>query len=206
MGQEEQEIQDPRKSKRKLLIAFIGLSIFALLLVFVAVELFLNTAFLLLVFGVNWPWPPELFPAFTLTQFHDIGILLASVGLVLLYLPITLTLVIVERSETRPTRIRSRLVYIFSHSDFFKIIGFLGLFLASGGIWFCMHQAFLFQGEWLKGTLPFNSYIFLSLEISPMILHFFGNVLVLFGLATIAIISSLKVITGILIQMGRLTQ
>ncbi len=202
MGQEEQEIQDPRKPKRKLLIAFIGLSIFALLLVFIAVELFLNTAFVLLAFGVNWPWPPELFPAFTLTQFHDIGILLASVGLVLLYLPITLTLVIIERSETRPTRIRSRLVYLFSHSDFFKIIGFLGLFLAAGGIWFCMHQAFLFQGEWLKGTLPFNNYIFLSLEISPMVLHLFGNILVLIGLGTIALIGSVKVILGILAQIG----
>lgn len=205
MAQEEQEIQDPLKSKRKPLIAFLGLSIFAFLLVFIAVELFLNTAFLLLVFGVLWPWPPELFPAFTLTQFHDIGILMASVGLVLLYLPITLTLVIVERSETRSTRIRSRLVHIFSHSDFFKIVGFLGLILAAGGIWFCMHQAFLFQGEWLKGTLPFNNYIFLSLEISPMMLHFFGNILVLFGLVTIAIISSVKVILGLLTQKGRLT-
>ena len=162
MAQEEQEIQDPLKSKRKLLIAFIGLSIFAFLLVFTAVELFLNTAFLLLVFSEYWPWPLELFPAFTLAQFHDIGILLASVGLVLLFLPITLTLVIVERSEAQPTRIRSRLVYLFSHSDFFKIVGFLGLFLAAGGIWFCMHQAFLFQGEWLKGTLPFNNYICLG--------------------------------------------
>ncbi len=205
MGQEEQEIQDPLKSKRKVLIAFIGLSIFAFLLVFIAVEFFLDTAFFSLAFGVYWPWTPELFPAFTLTQFHDIGILIASVGLVLLYLPMTLTLVIVERSETRPTRIRSRLVHLFSHSDFFKIIGFLGLFLAAGGIWFCMHQAFLFQGEWLKGTLPFNNYIFLSLEISPMILHFFGNILVLVGLGTIAFISSVQVILGILTQMGRLT-
>ncbi|MFW9984326.1 MAG: hypothetical protein ACFFCB_06300 [Candidatus Odinarchaeota archaeon] len=204
MGQEEQAIQDPLKSKRKLLIAFIGLSIFAFLLVFIGVEFFLETAFFLLVFGVYWPWPPELFPAFTLTQFHDIGILLASVGLVLLYLPTTLTLVIVERPETRPTRIRSKIVYLFSHSDFFKIVGFLGLFLAAGGIWFCMHQAFLFQGEWLKGTLPFNNYIFLSLEISPMILHLFGNILVLAGLGTIVIISSVKVILGLLTQMRRL--
>jgi hypothetical protein len=205
MGQEEQKIQGPRKSKRKLLFALLGLSFFAFLLVFIAVELFLNTAFLMLVFHVNWPWPPELFPAFTLTQFHDIGILLASVGLVLLYLPITLTLVIVERAETRPTRIRSKIVYLFSHSDFFKIVGFLGLFLAAGGIWFCMHQAFLFQGEWLKGTLPFNKYIFLSLEISPMLLHFLGNILVFVGLGTIILISSVKVLLGILTQMGRLT-
>ncbi|MDO8124978.1 MAG: hypothetical protein Q6364_11435 [Candidatus Hermodarchaeota archaeon] len=204
MEQEEQAIQDTLKSTRKLLIAFIGLSVFAFLLVFIAVELFLNTAFVLLVFGVNGPWPPELFPTFTLTQFHDIGIVLASVGLVLLYLPITLTLVIVEQSETRPTRIRSRVIHLFSHSDFFKIVGFLGLFLAAGGIWFCMHQAFLFQGEWLKGTLLFNNYIFLSLEISPMILHLFGNLLVLGGLGTIVLISSVKLILGLLAQMGRL--
>ena len=99
--QDESEIQASIKPKRKLLIAFIGFSIFAILLVFIAVELFLNTAFLLLVFGVYWPWSPELFPSFTLTQFHDIGISLASIGLVLLYLPITLTLVIVEKSEIR---------------------------------------------------------------------------------------------------------
>ncbi|MFX1300864.1 MAG: hypothetical protein ACFFAL_08680 [Promethearchaeota archaeon] len=204
MGQKKQAIQDHLKSKRKLLITFIGLSVFAFLLVFIAVEFFLNTAFLELVFGVYWPWSPELFPAFTLTQFHDIGIVLASVGLVLLYLPTTLTLVIAERSETRPTHIRSRLIHLFSHSDFFKIVGFLGLFLAAGGIWFCMHQAFLFQGEWLKGTLPFNNYIFLSLEISPMILHLFGNFLVLGGLGIIILISSLRVILGLLAQMGRL--
>ena len=204
MGQEEQPIQDPLKSKRKLLVAFIGLSVFAFLLVFIAVEFFLNTAFLELVFGVYWPWSPELFPAFTLTQFHDIGIVLASVGLVLLYLPITLTLVIIERSETRSTHIRSRLIHLFSHSDFFKIVGFLGLFLAAGGIWFCMHQAFLFQGEWLKGTLSLNNYVFLSLEISPMILHLVGNFLVLGGLGTIILISSVKVILGLLAQMGRL--
>jgi hypothetical protein len=198
------EKQSQLKTKRNLLIAFLALSIFASLLVFIGVELFLNTAFLLLVFGVYWPWPPELFPSFTLTQFHDIGILMASVGLVLLYLPITLTLVIVEKSETHPTRFRSKLVDLFSHSDFFKIVGFLGLILAAGGVWFCMHQAFLFQGEWLKGTLPFNNYIFLGLEISPMILHLSGNILVLLGLITIAIIGAVKVILGLLTQIGRL--
>ncbi|MHA2427538.1 MAG: hypothetical protein ACXADB_05910 [Candidatus Hermodarchaeia archaeon] len=196
--------QNQLKPTRKLLIAFLGFSIFAILLVFIAVEMFLNTAFLLLVFGVNWPWPPELFPSFTLTQFHDIGISLASIGLVLLYLPITLTLVIVEKSETRPYRIRSRIVQFFFHSDFVNIISFLGLFLAAGGVWFCMHQAFLYQGEWLKGTLPFNNYVFLGLEISPMLLHLFGNILVLLGLVTIAIISAVKVILGLLTQIGRL--
>jgi len=198
------ENQSQLKPKRKLLIAFLGLSIFAILLVFIAVELFLNTAFLLLVFGVYWPWSPELFPSFTLTQFHDIGISLASIGLVLLHLPITLTLVIVEKSETSPNQIKSRILHFFCHSDFINIIGFLGLFLAAGGVWFCMHQAFLYQGEWLKGTLLFNNYIFLSLEISPMLLHLSGNILVLLGLVTIAIISAAKVILGLLTQMGRL--
>lgn len=149
-------------------------------------------------------WLPELFPAFTLTQWHDIGIALASIGLVFMYLPITLTLVIVEQKETRTVRIRSRLIHFLSHGDFFNIVGFFGLFLAAGGVWFCMHQAFLYQGEYLKGTLPSNIYIFLIYEITPIMLHLIGNLLIMIGLITIASIITIKVVIRLLSQLGRL--
>ena len=70
-------------------------------------EGFLDRAFLELYFGQFLP--PELIailPAFTLAQLHDIGILLASFGLVLLYLPITLTLVITEKTDNPSVRPR----------------------------------------------------------------------------------------------------
>jgi hypothetical protein len=182
-----------------------GVSVFALLLVFISVEGFLDGAFMELYFGQFWP--PEfsiLFPAFNLTQLHDIGIVLASIGLVVLYLPITLTLVITEKSDVPTQRFRSRLVHFLSHSDLFKILGFIGLFLACMGVWFCMHQAYLYQGEYLKGTLPSNVFVFLAFEISPLLLHMVGNLFVIYGLIIIASINAIKVVLGLLSQQGRL--
>jgi hypothetical protein len=181
------------------------LSVFAFLLVFISVEGFLNRAFLELYFGQYLP--PELiafFPAFNLAQLHDIGILLASVGLVFLYLPITLTIVITEKDDAPPLRIESRLANFLCHSDLFKLLGFLGLFLASMGVWFCMHQAFLYQGEYLKGTLPSNIFVFLTFEIPPLLLHVIGNNFVIYGLILTASISSIKLVLGLLSQLGRL--
>jgi hypothetical protein len=186
-------------------MGFIGLSIFAFLLVFVSVEGFLDRAFLELYFGQYLP--PELIallPAFNLAQLHDIGIVLASIGLVLLYLPITLTIVITEKDEAPNHRFESRIVHFLCHSDLFKVLGFLGLFLASTGVWFCMHQAFLYQGEYLKGTIPSNIYVFLTLEIPPLLLHSVGNLFVIYGLILTASISSIKVVLGLLSQLGRL--
>ncbi|MFX1319315.1 MAG: hypothetical protein ACFE9O_09255 [Promethearchaeota archaeon] len=194
------------RSKRKLLIVFIGVSIFAFLLVFISVRGFLDQAFMVLYFGQFLP--PELgifFPAFNLAQLHDIGIILASVGLVVMYLPITLTLVISEKTVVTSQRFRSRLVHFLCHSDLFKILGFMGLFLASMGVWFCMHQAYLYQGEYLKGTLLTNSYVFLTFEISPLLLHVAGNFLVIYGLIIIASINAIKVVSGLLSQQGRLS-
>jgi hypothetical protein len=198
-------VTDRLRSKRKLLTVFIGLSVFAFLLVFISVEGFLDRAFLELYFGQYLP--PELialFPAFNLAQLHDIGIVLASIGLVLIYLPITLTLVITEEDDKPSHRFESRITHFLCHSDLFKILGFLGLFLASMGVWFCMHQAFLYQGEYLKGTLPSNIYVFLTLEIPPLLLHSVGNLFVIYGLILTASISSIKVILGLLSQLGRL--
>jgi hypothetical protein len=191
------------QSQRKLIVTFIGVSIFAFLLVFISVEGFLNRAFLELYFGQFLP--PELIailPAFTLAQLHDIGIVLASIGLVLLYLPLTLTLVITEKTETSTNRVRNWLVNFVAHSDLLTILGFLGLFLASTGVWFCMHQAFLYQGEYLKGTLPSNIYVFLTIEIPPLLLNAFGNLIVIYGLIIIVLINALKIIFGIISQRG----
>lgn len=193
------------RSKRKILAVFITFSLFAFLLVFIGVKGFLDRAFMELYFGQYWP--PEfvaLFPAFTLTQFHDIGILLASVGLVFLYLPITLTLFITEKSDEPSKRVYGWFIHFLCYSDFLKILGFLGLFLASTGVWFCMHQAFLYQGEYLKGTLPSNIYIFLTFEIPPLFLHSIGNLFVNIGLITIIAINAIKVILGLLTQQGRI--
>jgi len=196
---------DKIRSKRKLILAFIGFSVFAFLLVFISVEGFLDRAFLELYFGQFLP--PELIailPAFTLAQLHDIGILLASFGLVLLYLPITLTLVITEKTDNPSEHFRSRLAHFLSHSDFLTILGFLGLFLASMGVWFCMHQAFLYQGEYLKGTLQSNVFVFLTYEIQPLVLHEIGNLMVIIGLIIIASINAIKVVFGVLSQTGGL--
>jgi hypothetical protein len=193
------------RSKRILLAAIIGLNILSLLLVIIGVQGFLQWAFMELYFGQYLP--PELIeilPTFSLAQLHDIGILLSSVGLVILYLPVTLTLVIGQKTEPPSSQIKSRLVHFLSYSDFFKILGFLGLFLASTGVWFCMHQAFLYQGEYLKGTLPSNIYNFLLFEISPLALHVVGNLFVTYGLTTIILISAIKVIFGFLAQLGML--
>ena len=152
--------------------------------------------------------PPEFiefFPAFSLAQLHDIGILLTSIGLVLLYLPITLTIVLTERTDVPSQRFESQLTHMLCHSDLFKILGFLGLFLASMGAWFCMHQAFLYQGEYLKGTLPSNIYVFLTVEIEPIFLHGLGNLFILYGLIVIGGIGAIKVVLGLLSQLGRLS-
>ncbi|MFX1566689.1 MAG: hypothetical protein ACFFCH_11935 [Promethearchaeota archaeon] len=197
---------DLLRAKRKELAVFIGLSIFAFLLVFIGVEAFLDRAFMELYFGQYLP--PELIvilPAFTLTQLHDIGILLASIGLVLFFLPISLTLIMTEKSDAPSHRFQSRLVHFLCHSDLFKIIGFLALVLASMGVWFCMHQAFLYQGEFLKGTLPSNIYVFLTFEIQPLALHTIGNFFVIYGLLIITSINAFKVVLGLLSQQGRLT-
>lgn len=192
------------KSKRKLLAAFIGFSTFAFLLVFIGVEAFLNLAFITLLLGPIWP-VPELFPAFTLTQLHDIGIVMASIGLVALFLPITLTLIIVKKTDTPLQSIESRLVHFLCHSDFPTILAFFGLFLGCMGVWFCMHQAFLYLGEFLKGTITSPIYVFLLFEISPMFLHLIGNLLVILGLIIIVSISTVKVLIGILTQLGRVS-
>ncbi|MFW9831359.1 MAG: hypothetical protein ACFFD8_06250 [Candidatus Thorarchaeota archaeon] len=194
---------DLLKSKRKLIGAFIGLSIFAFLLVFIAIEIFIEQAFMILLLGPIWP-VPELFPAFTLTQLHDIGIALASIGLVFMYLPITLTLVISEALDGTSQRMQTRIVRLFSYSDFSAIIAFFGLFLGCMGVWFCSHQAFLYLGEFVKGTIPSPIYVFLLFELSPIQLHILGNLLVMFGLLFILSISSVKVLIGILAQLGRL--
>ncbi|MFX1577315.1 MAG: hypothetical protein ACFFCF_09070 [Promethearchaeota archaeon] len=193
------------RSKRKSLVAFITLTVFAFLLVFIGVKGFLDRAFMELYFGQFLP--PELIallPAFTLAQLHDIGILLASIGLVFLYLPITLTLVIIEKSDESSPHIYSRFIHFLCYSDFLKILGFFGLFLASTGVWFCMHQAFLYQGEYLKGTLPSNIYIFLTFEIPPLFLHLIGNLFVNIGLITIIAVSAIKVILGLLTRQRRI--
>ena len=83
-------------------------------------------------------------------------------------------------------------------------LGFLGLVLASMGVWFCMHQALLYQGEYLKGTLPSNIYVFLTFEIPPLLLHVVGNLFVIYGLILTASISAIKVVLGLLSQLGRL--
>ncbi len=80
----------------------------------------------------------------------------------------------------------------------------MALFLASMGVWFCMHQAFLYQGEFLKGTLPSNIYVFLTFEIQPLSLHMLGNFFVIYGLLIIASINAFKVVLGFLSQQGRL--
>ena len=166
----------------------------------------MDRAFLELYFGQYLP--PELLamlPAFTLTQLHDIGIVMASVGLILLYLPITLTLVITEKDDRPSHRVESRIMHFLSHSDLLKILGFIGLILSSMGVWFCMHQAFLYQGEYLKGTLPSNIFVFLTFEIPPLLLQSLGNLFVIYGLIITASISAIKVLLGLLSQLGRLT-
>ena len=145
-----------------------------------------------------------MLPAFTLAQLHDIGIVMASIGLVLLYLPITLTLVITEKDDAPSHRVEFRIVHFLIHSDLFKILGFIGLLLASMGVWFCMHQAFLYQGEYLKGTLPSNIFVFLTFEIPPLLLHSVGNLFVIYGMILTASISAMKVLLGLLSQLGRL--
>ena len=189
--------------KRELLVLFIALMVFALTLIVLGVEGFLQWAFMELYFGQYLP--PELLallPSFSLAQLHDIGIFLSSLGLVFLYLPITLSLVITEQTKTLPRRLKDRLVYLFCHTNLFNILGFLGLFLASTGIWFCMHQAFLYQGEYLKGTLPSNTYFFLVFEIPPLWLHSLGKIFVLYGLILLLGISVIKVALGVLAQLG----
>lgn len=177
--------------------------VFALLLVIIGVEGFLEWAFMELYFGQYLP-PEllELLPSFSLAQLHDIGIFLSSLGLVFLYLPLTLSLVITEQTKALPRRLKDRLVYLFCHSKLFNILGFLGLFLASTGIWFCMHQAFLYQGEYLKGTLPSNTYFFLIFEIPPLLLHSLGKIFALYGLIVLVGISVIKVTLGVLAQIG----
>ncbi len=190
-------LSEQLRRKRQLLVIFIGLSVFAFLLVFIGVEGFLGRAFMELYFGQYLP--PEIIailPAFNLAQLHDIGIVLASVGFVFLYLPISLTLVFIEKSDATSNRFESRLTHFLCHSDFFKILGFFGLLLASMGVWFCMHQAFLYQGEFLKGTLQSNIYVFLIFEIEPLLLHTIGNLFVIYGLIIIASINAIRVVLG----------
>ncbi len=198
------DTREQLQSKQKLLIAYIGVSLFAFLLVYIAVEVFLNIAFFWLLLGTEWELPAFLFPAFSIVQLHDIGIALASIGLVIQFLPITLTLVILQQTDPPASQIRSRIIQLFSHSDLFTILSFFGLFMASMGVWFCMHQAFLYLGEFLKGTIPFRVYVFLIFEIQPMLLHGIGNLFVVFGLLTMLSISTVKVVMGILSQMGML--
>lgn len=138
--------------------------------------------FLLFVFGVGlihraWIYLAILFttgtlpPDFLLIPFiqghlhgpaalHDIGIFLASLGIIVLYIVYFVWLLPLGTPE------RSR-------RGFQYILGFLLVFAAWIGIWICMHRAFIFL---LIGIEIVN--------LSPATLHLFGLILVylfLFG-------------------------
>ena len=76
--------------------------------------------------------------------------------------------------------------------DFYYILAFLGLFTALTGVWFCMHQAFIYQSEYLIGTLPSPMYQFLGIAIDPRILHVIGQILDYIGVTGVWMVIILK--------------
>jgi hypothetical protein len=155
----------------------IGLFVFGLL------------GFLLYIFGIGlihraWNYlvvlytsgtlPPDFFqipfiqgnPA-GLAVLHDLGIFLASIGIIVLYIVYFVWLLPLGN----PERARRGFEYI---------LGFLLVFAAWIGIWICMHRAFIFLAE--AGTIGF----FIQ---NPFILHSLGLILVgLFLLGTMSVV------------------
>jgi len=163
------------------------------LLVFVAVVFYLDQAILGLTLGPEAMWPLILCCPFTFPLWHDMGIALASVGLALIFLPVTISLPwrrgpVEQWLQRRFTRI----ALLVRQSDLFYILAFFGFFTACLGIWFCMHQAFLYQSEYAKGTLESPMYVFLGLEVEPLFLHTVGRVLVAVGLGILAVVVAIK--------------
>jgi len=163
------------------------------LLVFIAVVFYLDQAILGLTLGPEAVWPLMLCCPFTFPLWHDVGIALASIGLALIFLPVTFSLPWRRGPVERWLHKRfSRIAFLVRHSDLFYILAFLGFFTACLGIWFCMHQAFLYQSEYAKGTLDSPMYVFLGLAVEPLFMHMVGRTLVAVGLGILAVVVAIK--------------
>ncbi len=102
-----------------------------------------------------------------LAALHDIGIFLASLGVIVLYIVYFVWLLPLGTPERSPR-------------GFQYILGFLLVFTAWMGIWICMHRAFIFLLEVIR--------IGLSIQ-NPFILHMLGLILVgLFFLGTLFVL------------------
>jgi hypothetical protein len=107
---------------------------------------------------------------------HDIGIFLASLGIIVLYIIYFVWLL--------PLGIPER-----SRRGFQYILGFLLVFAAWIGIWICMHRAFLFLLEFWRGYLPDPTWSIGIVQLTPNTLHVLGLILVgLFLLGTLLVL------------------
>ncbi len=113
---------------------------------------------------------------FGIAGLHDVGIFLASLGIILLYVIYFVWLLPLGTPE------RSR-------RGFQYILGFLLVFAAWIGIWICMHRAFLLFLEFWRGYLPVPTWVIGIFQLTPSTLHSLGLALVgLFLLGTLLVI------------------
>ena len=113
---------------------------------------------------------------FGIAGLHDVGIFLASLGVILLYVIYFVWLLPLGTPE------RSR-------RGFQYILGFLLVFAAWIGIWICMHRAFLLFLEFWRGYLPDPTWTIGIFQLTPSTLHSLGLALVgLFLLGTLLVI------------------
>ncbi len=113
---------------------------------------------------------------FGIAGLHDVGIFLASLGIIVLYIIYFVWLL--------PLGIPER-----SRRGFQYILGFLLVFGAWIGIWICMHRAFLLSFEFWRGYLPNPNWSIGIFQLTPFALHSLGLALVgLFLLGTLLVI------------------